>query len=220
MRRAGTSFVVAAVLALAACAPAAVVSRGPGDRPEVAMTFDVAYDTRYTAAFLDVLASYQVPATIFMTGEWADANPDLVSRMAADGHLVANHSYSHPDFTTISDTEIARQLARADAAISARTGRSTKPYVRPPFGAQNSRVNQVFGNEGYRYDVLWTVDSLGWKGLSAPDVVKRCLDRAVPGAILMFHLSAPSDLTALPWIIQWLRDHGYTLVRLDAWFGE
>ena len=219
MSRTRALLMLAGLAVMTACGPAVVVSRGPTDRREVTLTFDVAYDARYTAAFLDVLEQFDVPATMFVTGQWADTNPTLVSRMAAEGHLVANHSYSHPDFTTISDAEVSRQLALAEAAISARTNQSTKPYVRPPYGAQDARVNQVLGNEGFRYDVLWTVDSLGWKGLSAPEVVKRCLDRVVPGAVLMFHLSAKSDLDALPWIIQWLRDNGYGLVRLDSWFS-
>ena len=218
MRRAGVVLALAGVLGMTACAPAVVVSGGPTDRGEVALTFDVAYDVSYTAAFLDVLQQYQAEATIFVTGEWADANPELVSRMATDGHLVANHSYSHPDFTALSDAEIARQLAAADAAISARTNQSTKPYVRPPYGAQNNRVNRLLGNEGYRFDVLWTVDSLGWQGRSSSEVVQRCLDRAGPGVIYMFHLSVQADLDTLPWIIQELRDDGYTFVRLDTWF--
>ena len=75
------------------------------------------------------------------------------------------------------------------------------------------------GNEGFRYDVLWTVDSLGWKGLSAPDVVKRCLARAAPVRSSCSTWSAKPDLDALPWIIQWLKNNGYTLVRLDRWYA-
>ena len=124
MRRGRGALALAGMVVLTACTAAVVVSGGPTDRGEVALTFDVAYDVSYTAAFLDVLLQYQVAATIFVTGEWADANPELVSRMATDGHLVANHSYSHPDFTDLSDAEIARQLAAADAAIS--PGRTTR----------------------------------------------------------------------------------------------
>ena len=138
MRRLRGLSMLVGLVVISACAPAAVVSKGPVEAQEIAMTFDVAYDVRYTAAFLDVLKAFAVPATIFVTGEWADTNPDLVGRMAAEGHLVANHSYSHPDFRTISDAEVADQLARADAAISSRTGRSTKPYFRPPYGAQDA----------------------------------------------------------------------------------
>ena len=218
MRRAGVLLGLV-VATTTSCAPAIVVSRAPTERREVTLTFDTAYDTRYTAPILDWLQRLDVDATMFVTGEWADANPTLVTRMAREGHLVGNHSYSHRDFTGISDADATSQLARAEAAISARTSRSTKPYFRPPFGAQDDRVNQLLGNEGYRYDVLWTVDSLGWKGLTAAQVVTRVLDRVVPGAILMFHLSVKADLDALPWIITWLRDQGYRIVRLDAWFA-
>jgi peptidoglycan-N-acetylglucosamine deacetylase len=212
------SLVIVALALLTACAPAQVIDRGPADAREVTLTFDTAYDTQYTAAVLDVLDDFDVDATMFVTGEWAEANPDLLRRMVAEGHLVGNHSYSHPDMTTISDAAVTGQLQRAEDAILSRTNRSTKPYFRPPYGAQNAHLNQLLGNEGFRYDVLWTVDSWGWRGLTGPEVVKRSLDRAAPGTMYMFHLAAPSDLWALPWIIQWLRDHGYRIVQLDDWY--
>lgn len=209
----------AAVLALlTACAPAQVIDRGPTSAGEVTLTFDTAYDTQYTAAVLDVLDDFDVDATMFVTGEWAEANPELLRRMVAEGHLVGNHSYSHPDMTTVSDAAVTSQLRRAEDAIVSRTNRSTKPYFRPPYGAQNAHLNQLLGNEGFRFDVLWTVDSWGWRGLDGPEVVKRCLDRAAPGTMYMFHLASPSDLWALPWIIQWLRDHDYRVVQLDDWY--
>jgi peptidoglycan/xylan/chitin deacetylase (PgdA/CDA1 family) len=156
---------------------------------------------------------------MFVTGEWAQTNPALVQRMASEGHLVANHTYSHPDLRTVSDEAVLNELARTDAAISALTKRTTKPFVRPPYGAQDARVNRLFGNAGFRYDVLWTVDSFGWNGLTWQQVVKRCLDRSAPGTIYMFHLGAQADLDALPWIVQWHLDNGYTIVRLDAWYS-
>lgn len=207
-----------ALAVVTACAPAQVVDRGPRNVREVTLTFDTAYDTRYTGAILDVLKQFDVDATMFVTGEWAQANPALMRRMVAEGHLIGNHSHNHPDMTGISDDAVLQQLRRAEDIVVARTSRSTKPYFRPPYGAQNAHLNQLLGNEGFRYDVLWTVDSWGWRGLTGPQVVARCLDRAAPGTIYMFHLASPADLWALPWIIQWLRDHGYEIVRLDAWY--
>ncbi len=217
-RRRTTSLLLAAAVVLAGCAPATVVDRGPTGKREVTLTFDGAYDARFTGRILDVLRDMGVKATFFVTGEYAERFPDSVARMASEGHLVGNHSHSHPDFTTISDEDVADELALADAAVAAASGRSTAPYFRPPYGAQDARINQLLGAHGYRYDVLWTVDSLGWKGLSTPEVVARCIGRAAPGTIFMFHLGAPADLGALPWIIQWLRDQSYRIVRLDAWY--
>ena len=208
----------AALAVVTACAPAQVVDRAPTAAREVTLTFDTAYDTRYTSAVLDVLDRYNVDATMFVTGEWAEANPGLIRRMVDVGHIIGNHSYDHPDLTKVRDAVVADQLRRAEDAIVARTHRTTKPYFRPPFGAQNAHLNQLLGNEGYRFDVLWTVDSWGWRGLTGPQVVKRCLDRAAPGNVYMFHLASEADLWALPWIIQWHRDHGYRIVQLDDWY--
>jgi len=199
-------------------APAQVVWSGPVTTNEIAITFDAHYDVAFTPGILDALEAANAPATFFVTGEWAEAHPDWLQRMAADGHLVGTHSYDHPDFTKISDAAVVDQLNRSDAAITAATGHSAKPFVRPPFGANNARVNRILGEQGYRYDVLWTVDSGGWMGLRFDQIVKRVLDRAVPGAIVIFHESVGADLEALPWVLAALHDRGYTFVRLDTWF--
>ena len=218
MRRGGAVLALAGLAVMTACAPAVVVSGGPTDRGEAALTFDVAYDVSYTVAFLDVLNSTRPRPRSSSTGEWADANPELVSRMATDGHLVANHSYSHPDLTALSgrrDRPPAGGRRRRDLGQDEPIDEAVR---RPPYGAQNSRVNRLLGNEGYRLDVLCTVDSLGWQGRSLLEVVQRCLDCARARCHYMLHLSVKADLDALRWIIQGLRDDGYTFARLDTWF--
>jgi peptidoglycan-N-acetylglucosamine deacetylase len=184
----------------------------------VAITFDGHLEDQFTPAVLDFLRDAGVSATFFVTGQWAERHPDWVQRMVAEGHVVGSHSYSAPDFTKLPDWAIDNELTWAEAAISAATGTSTKPLFRPPFGAQSARVNRLLGNHGYRYDVLWTVDSLGWKGLSPAAIIRRCVNRATPGAIFMFHLSSPNDVQALPWVVHELRIRGYGFVGLDAWF--
>ena len=211
----------AAVLALlTACAPAQVIDRGRIDAREVTLTFDTAYDTQYTAAVLDVLDDFDVDATMFVTGEWAEANPELLRRMVAEGHLVGNHSYSHPDMTTVSDAAVTSQLRRAEDAIVSRTNRSTKPYFRPPYGAQNAHLNQLLGNEGFRFDVLWTVDSVDWQpNVTLEQLVRRVLTAARPGAIILLHDGGgdrSATVAALPTIITGLRRLGLTLTVLPT----
>ena len=219
MKRLALATLLLLATGCSAPAPAQVVWSGPPSTNEIAITFDAHYDVAFTPGILDALAAAGVPATFFVTGQWAEAHPDWLQRMVADGHLIGTHSYDHPDFTKISDAAVVDQLNRSDAAITAATGHSAKPFVRPPFGANNARVNRILGEQGYRYDVLWTVDSGGWMGLRFDQIVKRVLDRAVPGAIVIFHESVAADLEALPWILAALRDRGYTFVRLDAWFA-
>jgi peptidoglycan/xylan/chitin deacetylase (PgdA/CDA1 family) len=117
----------------------------------------------------------------------------------------------------------ADQLARADAAIRAATGRSSLPWFRPPYGDYNDSVVVDVAADGYGYGylVLWTVDSLGWKGLPAQQIVTRCLDNAVAGAIFLFHVgSASQDGPALQAIIDGLRARGYAFATVAGLIGR
>jgi peptidoglycan/xylan/chitin deacetylase (PgdA/CDA1 family) len=133
-----------------------------------------------------------------------------------------NHSYDHPSFTGVSSDDVALtpaarrdQLERAENSIRSITGATSLPYFRPPFGDQDASVARDAGALGYRFLVMWTVDSLGWQGLPPDDVVTRCVDRAQPGAIMLFHVgSASTDAAALPEILERLSAEGYRFVAL------
>ena len=138
-----------------------------------------------------------------------------------------NHSYDHPSFTGVSSDEVAlttesrwSQLDRAENAIRSIAGHTSLPYFRPPFGDQDASVARDAGGRGYRFLIMWTVDSLGWKGLAPLEVVRRCVERAEPGAILMFHVgSASTDVEALPDIIDELSAGGYTFASIGELVG-
>src|ERR1051325_9661088 len=108
-----------------ASAPALIPPRVDGPAGVVALTFDAGADRGYAEDILDTLTDEQVPATFGMTGRWAESNPELVQRMAADGHMIINHTYDHRSFTGISDhlrglsAEQRRdELLEADAIIA------------------------------------------------------------------------------------------------------
>ena len=207
--------------------PAALIWIGDASELAVALTFDAGSDAGHTSAILDELASRGIRATFALTGDWVEQNETLARRIVADGHVVMNHSYDHPSFTGVSSDDVAlttearwSQLDRAEAMISSTTGRTSLPYFRPPFGDQDASVARDAGARGYRYLVMWTVDSLGWKGTDPSDVVARCVGLAEPGAIMMFHVgSASTDAEALPAVIDRLSAQGYTFVTIDALVG-
>lgn len=164
-----------------------ILSRGPTARRVVALTFDAGSDAGNTARILDLLAASGIRATFGITGVWAEANPDLLRRIVRDGHQVVNHSFDHRSFTGVSTGTPALdrgqrvdELTRADAAVRAVTSRGTGGWFRPPYGDRDSSVDADVGSAGYRYELMWTVDSLGWKGLPAFEVAARCLSSAVP----------------------------------------
>jgi len=195
----------------------------PGTLGSVALTFDAGADRGYAEDILDILQQEHVVASFGVTGNWARANPDLVRRMAGDGHLVINHSLDHRSFTGLSDSRgglsaAARrtELEEADAIIAPLIGHSTRPEYRLPYGDDDARVAADVQPAGYTHKVGWTVDSLGWRGVSSADILARCVRLAAPGAVYVFHVGrASQDAIALPQLIQALRDKGFGFQRVD-----
>lgn len=196
---------------------AVVVTHGSTARRTVLLTFDAGADTGFASQILDTLRAAGVSATFGVTGRWAEQNPALVQRMVAEGHSIVNHTYDHRSFTgtsphTAALTAAARlaEIDHADQVLTAIAGHGVKPWFRLPYGDGDKSVNAQVLQAGYRYILGWTVDSLGWQGLSAAAISTRCLTRVAPGAILLFHVGSRSqDSVALPGIIQALKAQGY-----------
>ena len=193
----------------------------------VSLTFDAGADVGYTADILDTLARERVVASFGLTGAWVEQNPALVKRMAAEGHHLINHTWSHDSFTGLSTgrgpkTRAQRweELDRTEAVIQRVAGVSTLPYFRPPYGDMDASVLADVGARGYTVTAMWAVDSAGWNGLSAPRIVERTLRLTGPGAILIFHVGSQSqDAAALPAIIRGLRERGYEFVSVRTLVG-
>jgi peptidoglycan/xylan/chitin deacetylase (PgdA/CDA1 family) len=197
--------------------PARLIWRGNPDRREVALTFDAGSDRGFAPQILDYLAAQGLRATFGMTGRWAEANPDLVRRMFVEGHVLMNHTYDHPHMETLTTAQRLSQLSRAESSVAVTTGSTStmRPWFRPPYGAYSGQVLVDVASVGYDYSVMWTVDSLGWQGLAPASVTRRCLDRAVPGAIYLLHVGAQStDWAALPAIVDGLREEWYGFVTV------
>jgi len=203
--------------------PVTQTAAAVGAAGAVALTFDAGADRGYAQDILDLLQTEHVVASFGITGEWARANPDLVRRMAADGHMVFNHTLDHRSFTGVSDARGGLSAARrraeledADAIITPLLGHSTQPWYRLPYGDDDAQVAADVRAAGYTRKVGWTVDSLGWRGSQATDIVARCLSLAGPGAVYVFHVGhASQDAIALPQVIQGLRDRGFSFRRID-----
>jgi len=129
----------------------------------------------------DTLKRNGIQASFGMTGQWAQQNPDLVKLIASDGHQLMNHTWDHRSWTGLSDkpgvTSREERLAELDQTediVHQLTGQTTLPYFRAPFGDQDASVQADVGLRGYRYDVLWTVDTRGWAGANAGQIMAVC----------------------------------------------
>ncbi len=204
--------------------PPGVVTSLPAAGTTVALTFDGGADNAGTAKIVATLRAEHVPASFFVTGRFAEANPGLLSDLAGLGP-VGNHSWDHPSLPKLTDEAVATQLDRTRVAIRGAGLPDPVPFFRFPYGESDARTRAVVAAKGY-VAVGWTVDTLGWQGTSGGQSVQRVADRVVsgvsPGGIVLMHLGAnPTDHTtldadALPQIIGRLRAQGYRFVTLES----
>ena len=182
----------------------------------VALTFEAGGDPNVCGEILDILNATRTPATIFLAGNWSEQYPELVRRMAADGHELGNHSYTHPDLTQCDDGQVRDELRRTDETITHLMGQRANVWFRPPYDAIDQRVAQLARDEGYRLVQRSALDGGHWPGETTPELVQaRSLENAYAGAVLTYHLDSPKTLAVLAAIIADLRAAGYELVRLS-----
>jgi peptidoglycan/xylan/chitin deacetylase (PgdA/CDA1 family) len=199
-------------------------NRLPTSERYVALTFDAGGNTAGLSSILGTLQGRQVAGTFFLTGRWAETNPALAAQIARY-YPVGNHSYSHPDLTTLSDDAVRAEVTRAQTAILTAARQDARPMFRFPFGARDARTIAIVNSLSYG-SVRWTVDTLGWQGTSGGQsvdtVVRRVLDNLTPGEIVLMHVgSNPNDgstldADALPRVIDELRARGYGFVTIRA----
>ncbi|MBW7453112.1 delta-lactam-biosynthetic de-N-acetylase [Paenibacillus sepulcri] len=190
---------------------------GDTAKKELYLTFDNGYENGYTAGILDVLKEKQTPAIFFVTGHYIKDQPELVKRMAAEGHLIGNHSWSHPDMSTITSEQIANELARVKRGVTELTGQEEMNYLRPPRGIFSERVLTASREQGY-ISVFWSVAYKDWD-TKAQRGWKHAYDSVMsqlhPGAVILLHTVSEDNAKALGKIIDDARVQGYTFKRLD-----
>lgn len=195
------------------------VARGDPSLPLIALTFDAGADRGASVQLLDVLHDKGVRATFFVTGQFADRYPDIMQRIAADGHEIANHSYTHPDFARLSEDQMRSEIRRATESIEATSGMKIVPLWRAPFGSRNARILQIVEEEGLR-PIYWTFDSGDWiEGATTERVLSADLRLAVNGAIVVHHVQPRATAEAMPTIIDTLRERGFELVTVSELLG-
>ncbi len=198
----------------AAAAPKTTFSQCHVEGPYVAMTFDDGPHAANTPRLLDMLKQRKIHATFFMVGQCVAEFPDIVKRIVAEGHEVANHSWSHPQLSSMSESSVRDQLQKTHDAIIAACGVTPK-VMRPPYGAFTARQRAwSHGEWGYKC-ILWDVDPLDWKVRNAEHVKNEILKATVPGSIILAHDIHKSTIDAMPETLDGLLAKGFKFVTVS-----
>jgi peptidoglycan/xylan/chitin deacetylase (PgdA/CDA1 family) len=214
--------------------PSTLVRYGARSVKQVALTFDMGGRVGDALSIVRWLVDHDVPATIFMTGAMVDnpntaAGRQVLAIIDANPRLltVGNHSYSHPDFRTLTAAQMRDELRRTEVAVARYCSQSLRPFFRPPFGGYNADVLAAVGAAGYRFTVMWDVDTIDWRpidndppGPTADQMVAKVLANAQNGSIVLMHLGGYETYAALPRIVDGLAAKGYDLVNLEQMLGR
>lgn len=198
--------------------PGKVFLHGDNSRKQVALTFDDGPDLEYTPQILDILGQFGIKATFFLKGANVPGCEWVVSRIVREGHLVANHSYTHPNFRKMAPDPIVAEVEKAETLLEKITGKKTA-LLRPPYGEMTEEGLDRLVAAGYQM-INWSVDSGDWKTDQADEILTNTLSQIKAGSIILMHSAggAGQDLTssikALPGLINTLQGLGYEIVPL------
>lgn len=181
---------------------------------KAAITFDCAWGADDIPEILNTLKEADIKATFFAVGQWAEKYPDSIRAIAADGHDVANHSYSHLRMGSIDRDRIISEIQECNNLLEKLSGKKCDLF-RAPYGDYNNSTIIEARKLGC-YTIQWNVDSLDWKpGITRDEILRRIDKNIKPGSILLFHNDTPLTAKLLPDIISELRDKGYSFVPVS-----
>lgn len=183
-------------------------------RQPIALTFDDGPNPETTAAILDTLATHNVKATFYVLGSNIAGNEGLLKRMVTEGHEIGNHTWNHPNLTTLSPPAIAAEIASTNQAIISITGQAPKT-MRPPYGASNATVAEAVGLP----QVFWTVDTRDWENHQPDQILAHVKQQATPRGIVLMHDTHRETAQSVERVITHLQEQGYRFVTVSELNG-
>lgn len=189
------------------------IYKGNEHSPYVGLLINVAWGSEELDEILDILDEHNVLASIFFEGKFADNHHEQVRDVLSRGHLIGNHSYSHPaDWLSFSYDEFQEEIVLTNDILRSITGEEVI-YFAPPGGAFTEDTIRAAYDQGM-YTILWSADSIDWRGEPAHVLVERVMTRLEPGGLILTH-PKPETVRALPEIIDRVRGEGLEFRRVD-----
>ena len=196
---------------------------GDTSQKVIYLTFDCGYENGYTASILDTLKKHNAPAAFFVVGNMIESAPDLIRRMVAEGHIVGNHTYHHPDMSSISDqAAFQKELESLEALFQETTGQTMSKYYRPPQGKYNVENLRQAKTLGYK-TILWSLAYVDWYVDNQPtpeQAYSKLLPRIHDGAIVLLHSTSRTNAEILDELLTKWEEMGFSFASLDQLPGS
>ena len=176
------------------------------------LTFDEGYENGYTPKILDVLKEENVPAAFFVVKPYITQNPEIIKRMADEGHLVCNHSNHHPSMATITDPEKFKlEFTDVESAYKEIVGSDMPKFFRPPMGKYSVNSLKKTKDLGYK-TIFWSFAYKDWiidNQPSEEEAIKKITNGVHPGCIMLIHAVSKTNTAVLKTVIEQIRADGY-----------
>lgn len=196
------------------------VFSGRGANNLIHLGFDVEGNPEPLAEILDVLDRHNVKTTMFILGSWADNNPTWLSQFAERGHEFANHTYTHGNMKEMDAATVQDELNRVEAVVQRLTGKTTKPWLRPPFGSR-SDISLAAAYEAGWTTVIWSGSPEDWRPEFDEDAMCRTLlESSQAGGILYAHTGRPEMPAVIERYVGTMQQRGFTFVPLSVLLSE
>ena len=187
------------------------------------LTFDAGYENGCTEQILDVLKKHRVPAAFFLVGSYIRQHPDLVRRMAAEGHTVGNHTMHHYDMSKISDPDAFRRaLEDLEAIYQEAVGAPMEKFYRPPQGIYSEENLKQAQRLGYK-TVFWSLAYVDWKQDAQPSrdaAFSKLIPRIHPGAVVLLHSTSKTNAEILDELLTKWESLGYRFAPVGELFDR
>lgn len=199
---------------------AVTADRAHGDNSAekvIYLTFDAGYENGNVAKILDTLKEENVPAAFFVLENLIRRNPELICRMADEGHLICNHTMKHRDMTGCTFEQFKAELEGLEKLCFETTGKTISKYYRPPEGRYSESNLEYARRLGYT-TVFWSFAYADWDNAKQPqpsDAEKKILDNIHNGAVILLHPTSAANAAVLGDVIRKLKGEGYTFGTLE-----
>lgn len=190
---------------------------GNRDEKVLYLTFDAGYENGHTAEILQTLKKHRVPAAFFLVGDYLKRNGDLVRQMVAEGHLVCNHTMTHPNMSEIGDLQsFGAQLQGVEDLFREITGKELPKFYRPPQGVYSEENLKMAKQMGYT-TVFWSLAYADWNNKQQPTrdyAFSKLLPRTHNGAVILLHATSATNAQILDELLTRWKDLGYRFAPL------